>query len=212
VRPPPLTFPQVTSRVVYAGYLIADRARGLTYADLIWESRPLPARWDTATVRRHPRPNPMDADGTQVVVIDGLLSDAAARDIAVNRAFKERMELVADYWAKEHGYTIRRASWNSSPPVDPAVDVPMRLECWMEPRLDGEWPAIRQALLEDEEDRRAALSGSMDPEPGDRPFVRHITVDGRDKPLPAPSSSVTSSIVWGDGPVGGPTGSAGPAS
>ena len=44
------------------------------------------------------------------------------------RAYRNRMEDTAERWAAKHGFVIARGSWSTLPPIDPTIDVPVRLE------------------------------------------------------------------------------------
>jgi hypothetical protein len=70
--------------------------------------------------------------------------------------------------------------------VDPTIEVPIRLECYLSPRTDGVWGEIRDAMDEDAEDlaAAAAVGGSMDPDPVQPPIVVHIEPDGPASHLP----------------------------
>lgn len=188
---------EITVATVPADWLVADRQRGLTYGDLIREATeitalpPRPSIWNPDPVRRHPRPNPLDPDGAEVLVVDGHLSDKQGRDTVIVRAYRTQLEDTAERWCARYGYTIHRASWSQLPPVHPTVTVPFRLECWLAPRTDPPWPELRRALAEDAEDREAAAAlsgGAMDPDTGDGPYVRHIDVPAPpERPSASPS-------------------------
>jgi hypothetical protein len=78
--------------------------------------------------------------------------------VMVDRA---RVDLVTE--AQRHmdtyGYVSESVSWEMNQPSDPLGVYVMRLEMRMLPRTDGEWPAIRAAIEEDEADRAEAAAG-----------------------------------------------------
>jgi hypothetical protein len=66
-------------------------------------------------------------------------------------------------WCNGNGYSPNEASWEST--MDGAFDtVTLLLTVKLTPRTDGEWPAIRAAIAEDEADRKtaAAIQTSVD--------------------------------------------------
>jgi hypothetical protein len=133
-----------------------------------------------------PRPDPTMPAGSMVLVVDGRLDDALAREPEILRAYRDRMEDTAERWADRHGFTVIRGSWSTLPPVDPTIEVPIRLECYLSPRTDGVWGEIRDAMDEDAEDlaAAAAVGGSMDPDPVQPPIVVHIAPDAPASHLP----------------------------
>ncbi len=73
-----------------------------------------------------------------------------------------RADLVAEAQRHmdTHGLTSSEISWEMSQPSDPLGIYVMRLDMAMVPRTDGEWPAIRAAIAEDEADRAEAAKGA----------------------------------------------------
>jgi len=84
------------------------------------------------------------------------LDRVLAKDPAALRAAKERLNADVDRYVTTHGYTILSVRPATDPPAGPGDPITLRLEVVLEPRTDGEWPAIRQALEEDEADRISA--------------------------------------------------------
>lgn len=123
-----------------------------------------------------PRPDPTMPPGSMVLVVDGSLDDALAREEEIVRAYRARMEATAERWADKHGFDVARGSWSTLPPVDPMVMVPLRLECYLTPCTHGVWGEVWAARAEDAADlaAAAAVGGSMDPDPVQPPIVVHI--------------------------------------
>jgi hypothetical protein len=147
----------------------------------------------TSPPRPFLRPDAAVPAGGMVLVVDGSLTDELAREVEVVEAFKDRMERTAEIWADRHGYTIARGSWSTLPPVDRLVTVPLRLECFLAPRTDGEWPAIHAAVAEDAADR--AFVTPMDQLPADGPYVVHI---GPDAPPAHPAAPASPRTITGE--------------
>jgi len=84
------------------------------------------------------------------------LDRVAARDPATLRAAKEKLRVELDLFVNRHGYDVISAREGADPPAGPGDPLTLRIEAVLDPRTDGEWPAIRAALEEDEADRVAA--------------------------------------------------------
>jgi hypothetical protein len=86
------------------------------------------------------------------------------RHFATDPAMVDRVraDLVAEAQRHmdTHGYTSSEISWEMNQPSDPMGVYVMRLDMSMVPRTDGEWPAIRAAIAEDEADRAEAARGA----------------------------------------------------
>jgi len=100
-----------------------------------------------------------DPDNTVVLVLTEVLSRASARNPAVVTVAKEKLAIAADKHLATYGYRGIGAAWTTEPPDDATGNVVLRLEVEMVERDDGEWPALHQAMREDEDDRRAASEG-----------------------------------------------------
>jgi hypothetical protein len=112
----------------------------------------------SVTGRRRRSPYRAEAEPVMFTAVRQLERHLAHDPEIVDRA---RADLVAE--AQKHmdtyGYTSANISWEMSQPSDPLGIYLMRLDMQMMPRTDGEWPAIRQALAEDEADRAEAAAG-----------------------------------------------------
>jgi hypothetical protein len=68
---------------------------------------------------------------------------------------REKLADSAANWCETHGYLAGDGSWETAP--NTAFEtVTMRLTVEIEPRTDGEWPALHRAIAEDKADREAA--------------------------------------------------------
>jgi hypothetical protein len=142
-----------TARELFA---ILRRIRdGEPYDDLVagftdWDySRP-------GSPRRRPRslrPEPHRWTSTEQ-----LLREYAHDPEMVDRARTNLVE-AAQRYMDAHGYTSSEIAWSMNHPDNPTGLYVVRLEVSMLPRTDGEWPAIRQAIEEDEADRAEATAG-----------------------------------------------------
>lgn len=149
---------------------------GVTY---VWTGAawtPIDIETSRLDVRRHPRPNPRDPDGSMVLVVDGSITDADGRLPGVVERYREQMVTAAGDWADRHGFTVLRSSWATVPPVDPWVTVPIRLECYLAPITVGVWGEVRAAMAEDAAEIAAerAAAGTPGPDPDDGPPIVHI--------------------------------------
>jgi hypothetical protein len=70
---------------------------------------------------------------------------------------REKLSGQATVWCDGHGYLPGDASWETIP-QEKFETVTFRLTVEVTPRTDGEWAAIRQAIAEDEADRKEATA------------------------------------------------------
>jgi hypothetical protein len=105
--------------------------------------------------RRRPRSLSAEPEPRRWVGTEQLERHFAHDPEMVNRV---RARLVAEgqRYMDTHGYTSAGISWEMTQPSDPMGIYLMRLEVELYPRTDGEWPAIRAAIAEDEADRAEA--------------------------------------------------------
>jgi len=96
------------------------------------------------------------ANDRQVFHVQISLDRKAALDPATVRAAQDRLRKRLDRHVRTCGYRIMSSTINAQPPAGPSDPVILRLTAQLDPRMDGEWPAIRAALEEDEADRVAA--------------------------------------------------------
>ena len=104
------------------------------------------------------RPRPLRPEPHRWTSTEQLLREHAADPDMVNRV-RERLVAAGQRYMDTHGYTSTEIAWSMNHPDDPSWLYVVRLEVMMEPRHDGEWDAIRQALAEDEIDRAEAAAG-----------------------------------------------------
>jgi hypothetical protein len=125
-----------------------------------------PGWGDDGGAHAHPSPRPRHAKPEPILrrTAQTRLSPAgAALPEAIDHA-RERLSRDMVRWLDTHGYVVTGdATWETEL-EDEAIGARMgliiRLTIEMAPRTDGEWPAIHQAIAEDEADRVAAESAS----------------------------------------------------
>lgn len=112
-----------------------------------------------ARPRRRGRGNG-SADGVEQYVVQVALAPAATvHQETVDRA-REHLVAQIEHWTTAHGYAVTGVTWDTQPPASPDDRTVLRAIAAVSPRMDGEWPAIRQAIAEDLADREAARDGS----------------------------------------------------
>jgi hypothetical protein len=104
------------------------------------------------------RPRSLRPEPHRWTSTEQLLREHATDPEMVNRV-RERLVAAGQRYMDTHGYTSSEIAWSMNHPDDPTGLYVVRLEVYMLPRTDGEWPAIRQAIEEDEADRAEALAG-----------------------------------------------------
>jgi len=110
--------------------------------------------WGGATGGRSPRHHPRLPKYERFTVQHRITRADAEHPEIVDRVRDKLVDQV-QRWCDANGYHPGGGDWESS--MDGAFDtVIIRLTTAITPRMDGEWPAIRQAIAEDEADRKAA--------------------------------------------------------
>lgn len=92
----------------------------------------------------------------QVFTVQVYLDRVAATDPALIDRARADLRIRVDRHVISHGWIVAHVVETTDPPDGPGDPVLLRLEALLVPRTDGEWPSIRQALLEDQADRLAA--------------------------------------------------------
>jgi hypothetical protein len=115
---------------------------------------------EIATPPRRPRKPPQPFER---VVFQHAVTRAETVYPEIIDRVREKLSHQATVWCAGHGYHPGDASWETIP-QEKFETVVFRLTVEVTPRTDGEWPAIRAAIAEDEADRAAASTAktSMD--------------------------------------------------
>jgi hypothetical protein len=125
------------------------------YAEcMAWDRWSSPYGGEIARPPRRPRKPPAPF---QRVVFQHAVTRAETTYPEIIDRVREKLSGQATVWCDGHGYLPGDCTWETVP-NDKFETVTFRLTVEVTPRTDGEWPAIRQALAEDEADRKEATA------------------------------------------------------
>jgi hypothetical protein len=112
--------------------------------------------WGSSTITGRRRRRPAPAHFERVTFQEGLTRSMAERPEVVDKV-RERLSYAAEHWCETHGYLATGATWETVP-ADEFSTVIFRLTAEIAPRTDGEWPAIHEAIRQDQLDRERATA------------------------------------------------------
>jgi len=113
--------------------------------------------YDRGARRRRRRVTPPRVE-PKIFTATAVIPHASSTDGEAVGLIQERLHAQAVQHLDTYGYVGTQLRFTADPPMDPTAPVTLRLEVEMLPREDGEWPAIHQAIAEDEADRAEALA------------------------------------------------------